>query len=200
MHDRGYVQVNPCAGIDKIKYEDKMFVYLTLPELKAMIDTANIENPRCAMIIRFLFVTGARVSELTGIRKRDIDFEHNILRLFGKGSKERPIPIDKMFRPILEEYCKGFDDNQKLFDYHTGTVEKDIRVIAKQAGVNKHVTPHKLRHSFATHMLRSGANVVVIQQLLGHVSLNTTQKYAHADDKDRAAAIDNAKLLGNGLI
>jgi site-specific recombinase XerD len=200
MQDREYIQINPCKGIDKIRFEKKLPVYLTLQEIKAMLDVANIESPRDAIMIRFLFVTGARVSELVGVKKSDIDFQHGTIRLFGKGAKERIVPIDKMFKPALEEWCKGFDHNQRIFEYHTGTVRNDIRRIARMAGINKKVTPHKMRHSFATHLLRAGANIVVIQQLLGHVSLNTTQVYAHADDQDKVNAIENAKLLGNGLI
>jgi site-specific recombinase XerD len=130
-------------------------------------------------MVKMLYATGVRVSELVNIQKHDMDFERNTIKVFGKGAKERIVLMPNALSCVVGEYCKGFPEDGKLFNLTARTVERDIKALAKRAGINKKVTPHKLRHSFATHMLQNGGNVVAIQKLLGHTSLNTTQIYTH---------------------
>lgn len=199
MVDMKHMPENPCKGIGKITFTKKLPVYLEIHEINTLLDTADIESPRDGMMIRFLFATGVRVSELTSIRKRDINWMTGAITVLGKGDKERKVIVMSEFMEVLKEYCKGFKENQKLFDYHTGTVQDDFRKIVKQSGIEKHITPHKLRHSFATHMLRNGTNIVLIQKFLGHTSLSTTQIYAHVSEDDQIQGIKNHPM-SKGLI
>jgi len=145
--------------------------------MRSLIETAV--EPRDNLIVKMLYATGVRVSELVNIKKQDIDLDRNTIKVFGKGAKERIVLLPDALKVQLEAYCSGFLESQKLFDLNIRTVERDIKSLAYRAGINKKVTPHKLRHSFATHMLQNGGNVVAIQKLLGHTSLSTTQIYTH---------------------
>jgi len=172
-----YLNANPTRGISPVKIDKKAPIHLTQDEMKELISTAI--DPRDNLIVKMLYATGVRVSELVNIKKRDIDLERSTIRVFGKGAKERIVLIPEPLKPQIWTHCKELSDDQKLFDLTPRTVQMDIKKIALRAGINKKVTPHKLRHSFATHMLQNGGNVVAIQKLLGHTSLNTTQIYTH---------------------
>lgn len=177
LAENEYIPANPAKGISSVKTDKKAPVYLTQDEMRALIETAL--DPRDNLIVKMLYATGVRVSELVNIKKQDIDLDRNTIKVFGKGAKERIVLVPDVLKAQLETYCGGFPEGQKLFDLNIRTVERDIKALAVRAGINKKVTPHKLRHSFATHMLQNGGNVVAIQKLLGHTSLNTTQIYTH---------------------
>lgn len=182
MAENEYVQSNPTKGINNIKSDKKAPIYLTITELNNLIDTAV--DTRDNIIVKMLYATGVRVSELVNIKKRDIDFDRNTIKVFGKGAKERIVLIPDKLAMELKDYSRTFDDNKRIFDLTPRTIQRDIKTLAKRAGIMKKVTPHKLRHSFATHMLQNGGNVVAIQKLLGHTSLNTTQIYTHYNVDD----------------
>jgi len=176
--DNEKIQNSPCKGLSRIKADKKAPVYLTMEEVRRLIEVA--EDPRDNLIVKILYITGVRVSELVSIRRRDIDFENGDIKVMGKGAKERIVNISSpRVREQARQYCQGFDDDQQLFPLHTVTIERDIKALAKAAGIKKHVTPHKLRHSFATHLYLAGGKLVGIQKLLGHESLSTTQIYTH---------------------
>jgi integrase/recombinase XerC len=195
MHDREYIQINPCKGIDKIRFEKKLPVYLTLQEIKAMLDVANIESPRDAIMIRFLFVTGARVSELVGVKKSDIDFQHGTIRLFGKGAKERIVPIGDPAQLALRNYESKRDmllrtigaagDRTAFFLSNRGkrisvrAIQNAVKGFLDKIDENSGLSTHSLRHTFATHLLDAGADLRAVQELLGHASISTTQIYTH---------------------
>jgi site-specific recombinase XerD len=126
-----------------------------------------------------LFATGIRISELVGIHKKDIDFEHKSIKVFGKGAKDRIVIFDEDTKALLTEYTKTMLPETVVIDRSPRTIEKNIRDIAAMAELPKKITPHKLRHSFATQWLQNGGDVVALQKLLGHTSLNTTQIYTH---------------------
>jgi site-specific recombinase XerD len=193
-----YVNENPMANIDKIKYEDKLPIYLTVEEIKKLIDTAKTINPRDELMIKMLYATGIRVSELVGMKKSDVQWKDNRIKVFGKGAKERTVEVPGPFMRDLEVYASHFEPNQKLFDYHTGTVQDDIRKIRSVAEINKKVTPHKLRHSFATHMIQNNGNVEAIRKLLGHTSLNTTQRYMHLGEREVRQQCDQTHPMFKG--
>lgn len=177
LNENEYIKANPTKGISQIKKDKKAPIYLTQDEMAMLIKTAI--SPRDSLIVKMLYATGVRVSELVNIKKRDIDLARGTIKVFGKGAKERAVLIPDTLSQELKEYCEGLKDDDRLFDLSVRTVERSIKTIAKRAGIDKKVTPHKLRHSFATHMLQNGGNVVAIQKLLGHTSLNTTQIYTH---------------------
>ncbi len=177
MLQNGYVNADPTKGISQIKIDKKAPVYLTRDEMKGLIDVAV--NGRDNLMVKMLYATGVRVSELVNIRKQDIDFGRGTIKVFGKGAKERIVLMPDAMKPQIEEYCKSLRDDEKLLDLTPRMIQLEIKKLSKLARINKKVTPHKLRHSFATHMLQNGGNVVAIQKLLGHTSLNTTQIYTH---------------------
>jgi site-specific recombinase XerD len=131
-----------------------------------------------------LYSTGLRVSELVHLSKKDIDFDSGEIKVLGKGSKERVVLLHPAYIEQFKEYVKHFDRDQLLFPLDKGTIEKDIKRMAKVAEIHKHVTPHKLRHSFATHLFKETKNIVLVQELLGHSSISTTQIYTHLDKAD----------------
>ena len=168
---------------------DKMFL---IP------DTRNPLGQRNLLIIRMLYATGVRVSELVNIRLSDIDISERTIRIMGKGSKERIVVFGNNTKEILELYLNSGryklsrGNNDYLFLNKDGNVLSDRYVrkiiddIVVKASVQMHVSPHMLRHTFATAMLNNGADLVSVSDLLGHESLNTTSIYTHvSDDKIR---------------
>lgn len=168
---------------------DKMFL---IPDIRNPIGQRNL------LIIRMLYATGVRVSELVNIKVSDIDINDRTIRIFGKGSKERIVVFGNNTKDILELYLNSgryklsSRDNDYLFLNKDGCrlsdryVRKIIDDIIFKASITMHVSPHMLRHTFATDMLNNGADLVSVKEMLGHESLNTTSIYTHvSDDKIR---------------
>lgn len=194
MADNGYTAKNPTHGINNIKLDKKAPVYLTPAEMSLLLEAAI--DPRDRIIVRMLYATGVRVSELINIKKKDIDFDRSTIKVFGKGAKERIVILPGGMLDEITGYTENFPEDDCLFDLTTRTIQRDIKILAKRAGIRKNVTPHKLRHSFATHMLQNGGNVVAIQKLLGHSSLNTTQIYTHYNVDDLKEMYGRTHPLG----
>lgn len=170
--------------------------YLTREEVEKLIKAAEYEKDkrialRNKLIVLLLYTTGMRVGELVRIRCDDIDFGRMSIRIFGKGSKEREVFFNKETKEVLQKYIESMrlkGDNylfpgDNSLHIHYVTVERIIRRLARKAGFKKRVTPHILRHSFATFALSRGMDVREIQELLGHASLKTTQVYTHVSRK-----------------
>lgn len=184
---------NPCRGLSRIKRENRAPVYLTREEVQLLIDQA--EDMRENLIVRVLYVTGVRVSELVGIRKHDVDLANGDVKVHGKGNKDRLVNISSP--QLLEDlhwYIHGLGDDDRVFKLHMATVERKVKKLASMAGINKTVTPHKLRHSFATHLYQSGGKLIGIQKLLGHTSLNTTQIYTHYSLDEQREMLRNSPM------
>jgi integrase/recombinase XerD len=171
-------------GFELPKRPSELPRYLTPEEVQAMIDAAG--NLRDKLVVSLLYCTGVRVSELVGIRVSDVDLEEGSIRVRGKGGRERVVFFDSRTRQLLAEYLPTVKGCEYLFPARGGeghmhyvTVERIIRKLAKAAGLRKRVTPHVLRHSFATISLAKGMDVREIQELLGHASLRSTQIYTH---------------------
>ena len=166
------------------KAEKKIPEILTKEEVKALIQSTK--NLKSRLIIKFLYSTGLRVSELTGMRLKDlsIDKKEGWVRK-GKGSKDRFFKISDLLMEDLERYISTLPENSEfLFPGRNKTltprnIQKIIKRVAEKAKISKKVSPHKLRHSFATHLLEAGTDIRIIQELLGHADLSTTQIYAH---------------------
>ncbi len=141
------------------------------------------KNLKHKLIIELLYSTGIRLSELRNLRIRDLELDENILWVRkGKGAKDRMVILSKKLSEELKEYTKNRDPNDFLFHGWHGqissrAVQKIIKEAAERANIAKRVTPHVLRHSFATHLLESGVDIRKIQVLLGHSNLSTTQIY-----------------------
>lgn len=194
MSQNEYISSDPTKGISPVKADKKAPVYLTQDEMKELINTAK--NDRDNLMVKMLYATGVRVSELVNIRKHDLDLGRGTIKVLGKGAKERIVLIPDVIKPQVELYCGLLKDDEKIFDLTPRMIQIEIKKLARLAGINKKVTPHKFRHSFATHMLQNGGNVVAIQKLLGHTSLNTTQIYTHYSVDELRDMYDHTHPMG----
>jgi len=167
---------NLAKQIKAPKVDKRLPKFITYDELNKLLE--NAENYRDKLIIKFLFYTGVRVSELTKIKKNDIIFEDGFVKVYGKGGKERIVPIPKELLNELKDYVNKIN-TENIFPLSSRQVERIIKYIAKNAGISKKVTPHVLRHSLATTLLSKGVDIRYIQEILGHSSLNITQIYTH---------------------
>ena len=164
------------------KKEKRLPMVLSTEEVKRLIDA--IEHKKSKLIVRLLFSSGLRVSELVNLTPKDLDFQQNIgwVRK-GKGSKDRLFKIAESLNKQLQRWLEKNPENKYVFGEKEPMSPRNVQLIvanaAKKAGIDKQVSPHTLRHSFATALLDAGENLVVIQQLLGHENLETTKIYTH---------------------
>ena len=164
------------------KKDKKLPEVLTKEEVRRLIDAAD--NRKSRLIVSLLYSSGLRVSELVNLKVADLSLDENIgwVRK-GKGSKDRLFSISSSLSKEVKEYLNEKGDNVYLFSKDSPLTTRNIQKIVKgtriRSKINKKVTPHTLRHSFATHLLEQGTDIRVIQSLLGHASLNTTQLYTH---------------------
>lgn len=171
----------PVTGIKIPKKDRKLPEVLSKEEVKALIDSA--ETKKSKLMISLLYSTGLRVSELVKLKSQDIRFgEHTGWARQGKGGKDRMFILSDQLGTELQEYVAK-RENDYLFSKDkpltTRNVQKIIKRLRDKANIDKKVTPHTLRHSFATHLLEAGTDIRLIQTLLGHASLSTTQLYTH---------------------
>jgi integrase/recombinase XerC len=175
---------------------------------RGMHDDSHLMVKRDRAILEILYASGLRVSELTGLNLADIDRKDLMLRVRGKGNKERIVPYGgkaetalQAYEPLRDEMlrkAKGRGDPQAIFLNHFGTrltqrsVARIVKKYARLANVNWDLHPHSLRHAFATHLLADGADLRAIQELLGHSSLSTTQRYTHATIRQLLEVFDKA--------
>lgn len=163
------------------KKEKRLPEVLTKEEVKKLIDTAD--NQKSRLILSILYSGGLRVSELVNLKVSDINFEENTgwVRK-GKGNKDRIFTLSSSLAQEVKKYLEGRENNyifSKDKPLTTRNIQKIIYGLRKVSGISKKITPHTFRHSFATHLLESGVDIRIIQALLGHSSLNTTQVYTH---------------------
>lgn len=174
----------------------KMPNYLSEKETRGLMEAAS-RDPVNRIIVLILAHTGMRVSELCSLKTEDVDLDSSIIRIrSGKGDKDRIVLIPEEVCEELRPYylarlgdrgCPYFMKSRRGSRFDTSTVERRIRTLATQAGIARRVTPHVLRHTFATTILRNGGDIRFIQQLLGHASVATTQIYTHVDDESLKA-------------
>lgn len=163
----------------------KLPTILTKREVKALIVASKPKRNR--LIVQFLYSSGARVSECVKLKGVDLNLKESVATIRGgKGNKDRTIILSKDWSKYLKKYlAKKKVKTELIFTKKNGkplstdTVQRIVREAAEKAGIEKHVTPHTLRHSYATHLLEAGENIRKIQELLGHSNLNTTQIYTH---------------------
>lgn len=183
------------------KKDKKLPEVLTRDEVSKLLKSAETRKSR--LIISLLYSSGLRVSELVNLKPQDINFAENIGWVRGgKGSKDRMFTVSPGLANELKEYMKKRDGAKYLFSQEdpltTRNVQKIVKHLRHRADIQKKITPHTLRHSFATHLLESGTDIRMIQALLGHSSLNTTQLYTHISS-DQIKKIQNPldSLLNN---
>jgi len=175
MADIGMVEDNP-VRVDRPRVGRRLPTVLTRAEVERLLQAAETE--REVVVLRLLYFTGMRVSELCSLTWDRVDLSEGVIRVLGKGNKERMVLVD----PETAEILRGWREKsrgERVVPLSPRTVQRMIKEVARRAGINKRVTPHALRHSLATHLLEAGADIRAIQELLGHASLSTTQVYTH---------------------
>jgi len=185
----GYLKSNPVLTLMSPKREKRLPIFLTEDEMTQLIEAPRQDNElglRDRAIFETLYSTGMRVSELVGLSIADVDFISGVLKVMGKGKKERLLPIgDKAIDAIRKYLDKRSKQADALFlnKNHKRITDRGIRNILsryiKSLSMKKGISPHKIRHSFATHLLNRGADLRSVQELLGHANISTTQIYTH---------------------
>jgi len=184
---------NPTEGIKRPKSEKKLPVVLTKEEITKLINSSTTNKSK--LIIQMLYSSGLRVSELVNLKPQDINFSENIgFVRKGKGKKDRIFIISKKLSNKIKKFIENNNGWNYVFSKNkpltTRNIQKLIKKSALKAGINKKISPHTLRHSFATHLLESGVDIRKIQFLLGHSSIATTQIYTHLS-KEQIKLIKN---------
>ncbi|MBO5820796.1 MAG: site-specific tyrosine recombinase XerD [Alistipes sp.] len=195
----------PTENIDTPKAERILPDVLSVDEVDALLrtfDMTSVKGCRDSAIVEVLYSTGLRVSELVTLRLSDLFFGEGYIRVVGKGDKQRLVPIGSVARDKIQLYLElrrpEKNSEVTLFLNNRGKpltrvmVFTIIRQAAERAGITKQISPHTLRHSYATHLLEGGANVRQVQELLGHESISTTEVYTHLDRKHLRSVVDDA--------
>ena len=198
LFTEGHIKLNPAVQLKSPKLEKYLPDTLTIEEVEKLLETPDLvkfKGIRDKAILETLYATGMRVSELTELKISDVNLDVGFMKCLGKGSKERIVPIGSKAIESIKNYLSGrkkADTNTNsdfLFLNPSGkkisriSIWKIIKKNAKIAGITKEISPHTLRHSFASHILERGADLRTIQEMLGHSSISTTQIYTHIDKK-----------------
>ncbi|WP_294139721.1 site-specific tyrosine recombinase XerD [uncultured Sanguibacteroides sp.] len=193
------ITVNPATSLDTPRIGKTLPSVLSVEEIEAMIDAVNLKKPegqRNKAIIETLYSCGLRVSELVNLKLSNINFRMGYIKIEGKGNKERLVPLNNKAKDEIRIYtktdraatpkAKGYEDilflNKKGKALSRVMVFNIIKELALKAGINKTVSPHTLRHSFASHLVNGGADIRAVQDMLGHESILTTEIYTHLDN------------------
>lgn len=189
------IEENPCDGISSPKLGRYLPEVLSIDEVEAIIESVSLDNwtgLRDRAILELLYGCGLRVSEAVNLRLSNIYSDAGIIRIIGKGNKERIVPVGEMALNALDAYLaervdaeKGYEDIAFLNRYGRPLSRISMFNMVKRqaiaAGVMKEISPHTFRHSFATHLIENGADLRVVQEMLGHESILTTEIYTHID-------------------
>jgi integrase/recombinase XerC/integrase/recombinase XerD len=191
----GGVKLNPMVGIERPRIKQQDIKYLKHSQVLHLID--SIEDPRDKLIVRTIYATGVRVSELCGINIGDIDFEEHTIKIRGKGDKTRMVFLDN----DTAEAIRTFIGNRIEGPLFIGQQDKNISPRAIQH-IFRHyaptgITPHKIRHSYASELYRRSKNLRVVQENLGHTSIKTTEIYLHTDVDERRQVYQDYFPLSN---
>jgi integrase/recombinase XerC len=189
----GVVQGNPARLIATPKQDKRLPSVLTVDDAQRLMDAPQgdaVDDLRDHAVLETLYSTGIRASELVGMNFEDINRSDHLIRIRGKGRRERIVPVGSKALDAIEAYASRKNDKNKGASVFTGpsgkrltvrTVQRILGNYRKKLGLSQKASPHTLRHSFATHLLESGADLRAIQELLGHASLSTTQRYTHVN-------------------
>ena len=193
----GAVAIDPTDRLEAPRVARKLPVFLAADEVERLLDAPDESKPlfwRDKAILEFLYATGVRVSELVELPLSSIDFDEAFATIFGKGAKERLVPVGE---PALRALGRYLRDVRPALDSGKGaghvflnargrpmrreSVWSIVKEATRRAGITKRVSPHTLRHTFATHLVEGGADLAAVQELLGHADITTTQIYTHLD-------------------
>lgn len=189
-----YIKQNPAQMIEQPKLPKRLPKVISLEDIKKIFHSDL--NPMEMLIVELLYDCGLRVSELVNLKLNNIDIKAKYIQCYGKGSKERVVPFGKNAQQALNRYIKyreqiiiknNISNNKNLFLKESGKniTRQDVYNFIRKQGekIHKHISPHTLRHTFATHLLDNGADLRVVQELLGHSDVSTTQLYTHITKK-----------------
>ncbi|MGH7481034.1 MAG: site-specific tyrosine recombinase XerD [Longimicrobiales bacterium] len=195
--EEGLVGSDPTERVDTPRITRRLPDVLTKDEVERLLDAPDPSDRlywRDKALLEFAYASGVRVGELIGLGERDLMLEHGFARVFGKGSKERLVPIGRAARRALEVYLRevrprlgrGRSAGPVFLNARGGPLSrmgvwKILQKHVDRAGIRRRVKPHMLRHSFATHLLEGGADLASVQEMLGHADISTTQIYTHVD-------------------
>ncbi len=199
LHRCGHIRQNPAKLVDLPKSGLKLPAVLNVEEIARLLAAPDLEKPagqRDAAMLELIYAAGLRVSELIGLQIPSVNLEAGFVRVLGKGSKERMVPIGRKALDSIQDYVKKGRRQQLkdltspfLFVARAGKPMtrqgfwKLLKRYALKAGIQKRVTPHSMRHSFASHLLEGGADLRAVQVMLGHADISTTQIYTHVAQK-----------------
>lgn len=190
-----YLEKDPAANLESPKLEKKLPKTLTIAEVEELVKQPDIVFPsglRDKAMLELLYATGIRVSELISLNVSDVNLEMGYIRCYGKGSKERIVPLGSIAAKCVKDYIqrgrakivRTYDEPSLFVNHHGKRLTRQgfwkiIKKYAHEAQISKEITPHTLRHSFATHLLENGADLRSVQEMLGHADISTTQIYTH---------------------
>lgn len=207
---RNQLTTNPVMAVRTPKQDKRLPRFLEYEDIKRLLETPSMDNwlgARDRAIMETLYSTGVRVSELVALNMDDVDFLGEVIHIRGKGKKERIVPIGTSALQVIQHYMEfrnkransnpNFDSKVLFVNKHgrrlsTRSVRRKMDKYLKMAGLDPNISPHTLRHSFATHMLNNGADLRSVQELLGHQSLSTTQVYTHLTTKKLKETYDKS--------
>lgn len=185
---RGVITADPCGSVEKLKSVRRLPSSLTYEEVETLLAQPDVKKPkglRDRAMLELLYASGLRVSELVGLQRGDLNLDLGLVRCIGKGDKQRLVPVGEAALQAVQAYLDiRTDALPHLFLGRSGPVPResfwrDLKAYARKAGISKPISPHTLRHSFATHILERGGDLRAIQEMLGHASIATTQIYTH---------------------
>lgn len=194
----GYASTNPMSLVTTPKLDKRLPQYFYPQDLEPLFlipDPSEKLGQRNLAILEVLYASGMRVSELVGLNVKHIDLDVGLALVFGKGAKERYVPLGQFALDALEQYIQdgrnslNTQGQQALFlNYRGGrltdrSIRRILTQLIDQTSINQQITPHKIRHTFATHLLEGGADLRTVQELLGHVNISTTQIYTHISNE-----------------
>ena len=200
---RGWVEVNPARQVTSPRLPRRLPSFLPKDESKDLFDGPRDDSAagrRDRALLELLYASGLRVAECCGLDREDLDRHHGTVRVLGKGGKERVVPVGDAALEAIDAYLAArrggtggpLFQNARGGRLTTRSVHRIVRRRARAAGLTRRVTPHTLRHTFATHLLGEGADLRLIQELLGHSRLSTTQRYTHVSPEHLMKVYDAA--------
>ncbi len=203
-----YLEKDPAAHLESPKLEKKLPKILTISEVEELLKQPNTFLPtglRDKAMLELLYATGIRVSELISLNISDINLDMGYIKCYGKGAKERIVPLGSIAARCVQDYIgKGrpklvrtYEEAALFVNHHGNRLTRQgfwkiIKKYAQEASINKEITPHTLRHSFATHLLENGADLRSVQEMLGHADISTTQIYTHVTKNRLKEVYDKA--------
>lgn len=193
----GAIEIDPTDRLDTPNVKRKLPDFLSRAETDRLLETPDPDHPlhwRDRAILEFLYATGVRVTELVELPIASLDLDEGFATVFGKGAKERLVPIGtpalralgRYLRDVRPELDQGQGNGRVFLNARGRPIRREsiwaiVKEAARRAGITKKVSPHTLRHSFATHLVEGGADLAAVQELLGHADISTTQIYTHLD-------------------